>query len=211
MKRILSLVLVLTAILSCAMPCSATEFDAKSTDNEIHLKYLEFYNNQAYYKNLARTQGYTLVISVGEEFEALETERIHESVRSNSDADDMENTEDIASPRGVNIPTRKWNVVDDGKYEIDGLSVQNTLYTQKKFCGATSYEVSIHNRYSKDSHIWFHCYTHGLSQDTNFAIEAGKTVIKYLTTSSTENNFYLEFSAPVNVDGYVMEYEEESA
>ena len=72
-------------------------------------------------------------------------------------------------------------------------------------------KVSIHSRYPRKSEIWFKCYTHGIDKDTNFAVGPGSTVIKYLTTSLEENRFYLEFSAPVNVDGYVMAHEEESA
>lgn len=207
MKRIISLAIVLTVILSCAVPCSARDLDAKSSNNELHLEYMEFYNNQAYYKNLARTQGYTLVISVGEEYEALEAERIRASVQSNND----DKADDIMSTRGVKIPTQKYNVITKGKYEINGTSVKDTLYTEKAFYGTTSYEVSIHSRYPRKSEIWFKCYTHGLDKDTNFAVGPGSTVIKYLTTSLEENRFYLEFSAPVNVDGYVMAHEEESA
>ena len=71
----------------------------------------------------------------------------------------------------------------------------------------TDYEISLHNRYDASSKLSFKVITHGFygSGDSNFYVDAGKTVIEYLRTRDVNDTAYLEFRAPVSVEGYIKE------
>ena len=201
MKRMVYILLACAIILFCGIPCAAASENSDNTKNELHLEYMEFYNNQEYYKDLARTQGYTLRVSVGSEYEDLEIARINESVS------DEPNNYSEAITRGVEIPTNRYNIALWKQYTIKGLSVQSTLYTEKKFYGITDYEVSIYNRYDKDSDLTFLVTPHGFTKSGNnaFYVDPQETVIQYFQTMDKSHETYLEFRAPVSVEGYIKE------
>lgn len=181
-------------------PCEFADTCSAANGKELHLEYMEFYNNQGYYKSLAKKLGYTLVISVGEEFEKLEQQRIFEESQQPVRSID----EEVApSTRGVSIPTKKYKITDTNQYTIDGHAVQSTLYTEKMVYGVTGYEVSIHNRYEKDTGLTLEVTTHGFLNNDYFYVDPGKTVIRYYTTHATTDTAYLEFRAPSAVDGYI--------
>lgn len=71
----------------------------------------------------------------------------------------------------------------------------------------TDYEISLHNRYDASSKLSFKVITHGFygSGDSNFYVDADKTVIEYLRTRDVNDTAYLEFRAPVSVEGYIKE------
>ena len=204
MKRFFNFILGCVLFVSCAIPCAAVSNNPENTEMDLHLEYMEFYNNQEYYKNLAKTQGYTLIISVGEEYAQMETERINAAVQQNDEV--LPATDAPISTYGVEVPTSKHNVSWWGKYKIDGLSVQSTLYTEKKVYGVTDYEFSLYNRYDEDSDLTFKVTTHGFNKsgDDYFYVDPGETVIRYYQTSKTSDTAYLEFRAPVNVEGYIQ-------
>ena len=126
MKRNFALLIVIVLLLLCVNPVSAEEYSSERIPKELHLEYMEFYDNQDYYKNLARNQGYRLVISVGPEFEELEEARIR------ADNSEFDGLVPAQISRGVDVPTRKHNVAKK-EYKISGRAVQSTLYTEKKY------------------------------------------------------------------------------
>ena len=196
--RIICVVLCMVMAMSLPMGVSADSYTNADTTKKLELEYMEFYNNQEYYKALARNEGYTLIISVGEEYEALETARLK------AEAQEIDELIPGNKTRGTTVPTSKYNVAKK-QYTISGHSVQSTLYTQKKVYGAINYEMSIHNKYSATSGLTLKVTTDGFIQsgDMYFFVDPGKTVLKYGSTHHTSDLVYLAFRAPVSVDGYI--------
>lgn len=91
-------------VFACALPAAADNYEAPNTEKELKLEYMEFYENQEYYKTLAKNEGYRLVISVGKEYEDLETARLE------AEAQEIDELVPGTMARGTEVPTKKYNV-----------------------------------------------------------------------------------------------------
>lgn len=202
MKKTFCTLMAFLMFFACALPAAADNYEAPNTEKELKLEYMEFYENQEYYKTLAKNEGYRLVISVGKEYEDLETARLE------AEAQEIDELVPGTMARGTEVPTKKYNVAKK-QYNLAGLAVQSTLYTQKNVYGATYYEMSIHNRYKETSKLMLKVTTNGYTKsgDTDFYVNPGETVIQYGRTHYTSELVYLKFRAPVSVEGYIKNAE----
>lgn len=193
MKRLLAFALVASLLLVPGVV--AVGMEVQSTDNdEIQVAYMEFYNNQEYYYNLAR-EGYTIIILVGEAYADVEKERLE---------DDSEQTNALlpgTMTRGSTVPTASWNVISLGKYDFSGSATQSSLYTNYKLCGSTSYLITVYNEYDSTS---ISGVVHGVQEsDRTFTVAPLTTMVRVYNTSSKYDYIYLGFYPPVRVSGSV--------
>lgn len=185
-------------LLNLAIPCFAfsSEANEDSTDLVLHLEYMEFYNNQEYYKEFARTNDYTLIISVGEEYIDLETSRIY-----GSNSKDRTITDNEIVPYGSSAPTDPWNCYLKNKRPFNTDNANSTVYMEFYVIGGTTYEVSCTNLYDHQSITY---KTHGNSSGTQtISVPKSSTVIKYFAVDTDSTPFYLSFPAPSRTRGYV--------
>lgn len=199
--KILKTLIALSAVLSCLVSSSFATNPIQSSDisskPELHLEYLEFYENQQYYKDLARTNGYRLVINVGDEYADLERARI---------AQEQENASSlipVSGARGASVPTKEWDISKKGTYRFEGYANNSPLYTQYYITGWTSYEVSVYNNWDKYVTQGFaYGTTRGANVGVNFSCDTQTTTIEYFTCKS-DSHFYLMFQQPADVEGYI--------
>lgn len=98
---------------------------------------MEFYNNQQYYKDLAKNKGLTIIIDVGEEYADLESARIANEAAQNNQL------VPVVQPRTGDIPTSEWNILQQGKKDFRGTATNTICYTSFKYWGCTSYEEDV--------------------------------------------------------------------
>lgn len=197
MKRLICLSLIFILISSLATPVFALSTNSsESTDLILNLEYMDFYNNQDYYRTLARENGYTLVISVDDEYIELEKERISSNNSKNRAVVDS----DII-PYGSSAPTTPWNCYEKNKRTFSTDNANTTVYMNYYVIGSTTYEVSCTNLYS---HAAITYKTHGNSSGTQtVSVPKSSTVIKCFSVDTDRTPFYLSFPAPSRTEGYV--------
>ena len=187
-------VLFVLVVLLCIPGLIASAESVATTNPSIDVSFSEFYDNYDYYKELSKQYGYIVYIDCTSE----ECAEIQNLIGSNvSGADDL-----VANKsRSIYVPTTYWNVATQGAREINGASAKETLYTSKKFYGATSYEVVIQNLNA--SSLVFE--SHGAAEDLAVGLAANKTAYLTLDTNSAEKDdaFYLSFHAPCAVYGHI--------
>ena len=198
MKKRLSLLLVCILIFSVVPTVGKASEIEESKD--IYVEYLEYYDNEEYYVNLAKNYGYTIYIHVGEEHAEEEAARFGISEESlNKNGEEIE-------PRGLSIPTSLWDISSQGKDDIDGFSNSTPLYTEFKYYGITHYGVRLYN-YSTTNTLT--CVPSNFYEfgDT-FTLEPRYSVLKFMTAYNTNTKVYLKFFAPCYVKGYIGSYDE---
>ena len=195
MRKLQKITALILALFCLQVPtASATTVDVQETDSmELHVEYMEFYNNQQYYKDLAKNEGYTIIINVGEEYADLENERIA------NEAVQIDELVSEKQTRDGTPPTQPWNVLTQGTKGFSGTATNSICYTKFLYCGCTSYEVSIYNS-SPHNTLYFRFYNTG--DGTTYSLSTGTSVIKYVALNP-ETKFYLGFDAPGQASGYV--------
>lgn len=136
MRKLQKITALILALFCLQVPtASATTVDVQETDSmELHVEYMEFYNNQQYYKDLAKNEGYTIIINVGEEYADLENERI---------ANEAVQIDELVSEKQTRYgtpPTQPWNVLTQGTKGFSGTATNSICYTKFLYCGCTSYD-----------------------------------------------------------------------
>lgn len=195
LKRTIVMCLSLLLCTSCLSPFAlAASSENDASDSVINLEYQEYIASKDYYTSLAKG-GYTLVIHVGEEYEAAELERI--AADSTSAPDILKNNSML---RGLYIPTYKYNVLTGGKKTIDGTCNDSLgyLFTNYIYCGCTAYEVSLYNRGSSTLNVDL-VKSGSTSSFLSYKVPSKSTVIKYVSVSE----WYGRFANPCSVSGYV--------
>lgn len=195
MRKLQKITAFVLALLCLQVPTvSATTVDVQESDSmELYVEYMEFYDNQQYYKELAKNEGYTIVINVGEEYADLENERIaNEAVQIDELVSGMQ-------ARDASVPQEEWNVLTQGTKGFSGTATNTICYTKLKYYGCTAYEVSIYNSSSYNT-LNYRFYNTGDS--TTYSLSTGTSIIKYVPLNP-ETRFYLGFDAPGQATGYV--------
>lgn len=195
MRKLQKITAFILALLCLQVPtASATTVDVQEVDSmELYVEYMEFYNNQQYYKNLAKNEGYTIIINVGEEYADLENERI---------ANEAAQIDELVSgkqARDGTVPTKEWDILNQGAKGFSGTATNTTCYTEYKYYGWTAYEVSIYNS-SSNYTLYYRFYNTGNS--TTYSLSPGTSVIQSVALNP-ETRFYLGFDAPGQTTGYV--------
>lgn len=199
-KRLISIGLAIGCLTTCIGAANVESVDPTADKTELYLDYPEFYANQQYYKDLARTENYRLIIHVGEEYAELEEARIAEESTTVNQLVENPKT------RGANPPTREWNILDNGTYNFEGIADYSPVYTNYYITGWTSYEVSVYNNWDKYTAIGFAYNVRGANGARSFVCLPESTVIEYFPANST-SHFYLSFDEPADVEGYIaMDY-----
>ena len=183
--------LLLLCFVQCAFAASAPP--ETSIKEELHLDYLEFYENQDYYNNLARTEGYRLVVYVGEEYAELEEARI---------ASESESVHTLipVTTRGLSIPSKGWNIANKGPYSFKGIAQHQPLYTDCYITGYTSYKVTAYNGSNAKTSAQAWGVRVGFEP---FSCPARSTVIEYFVPTSSSSHFYLKFFPYVDIKGTI--------
>lgn len=185
-------------VLSLAIPCSATTTSETSNmeGTEIHVdEYMDFYNNQQYYKNLV-AQGYTVIVNVGEEYAEMEEARI--------EAESNEMDELIESKgRGTSVPTARWNINTEGKYSFSGSAAYSTLYLGYLIYGHDGYGTTVYNKSETNT---LTVNAHGCISERSFTVDPLTSRLEKFTMFSASNNFYLSFNAPSYFSGTIGTY-----
>ena len=197
MRKLQKITALILALFCLQFPtASATAVDVQETDSmELHVEYMEFYNNQQYYKDLAKNEGYTIIINVGEEYADLENERI--SIEA-TQSDELVSGKQA---RDASVPQDEWNVLTQGTKGFSGTATNTICYTVYKFYGCTSYEVSIYNS-SPYNTLKYRFYNTG--DDATYSLSTGTSIIKYVPLNSN-TRFYLGFYAPGQATGYIAQ------
>lgn len=198
MKQIISVVLTIIMIVSFTIPCYATSNQNNETaDKVVYVEYLEFYDNEQYYKDLAKNDGYTVFIHVGKEYAEIEMQRLKSVAECSNRL--IGNTQ----ARGSSVPTDTWNIHTQGAYFLEDPStaVTSVLYTNFKIYGCEAYEASIFNEYDHTSITY---YMHGHSSGPNSVTVPPLTrALNYYGTGDSSQYIYASFSPPVCVSGFI--------
>lgn len=105
---------------------------------------------------------------------------------------------DFQPPSTTNV----WNLATKGAYHIEGSGNTNaTLYTSYLFTGVSTLSITISNTSSSETTVnvlkqggWFAV--------SSFTVPAGGQVSRLVNVNSS-NKYYLSFSCPCNVSGYI--------
>ena len=199
MKKVICLFLIMV----CSI-FSLTAF-AADTSNAIVVRgdvariedYMEFYNNQHYYINWARENGYSLSINVPAEYMEIEKARI---LGENSDASINNFLSGIVT-RGLKPPTAIWNIPQKGKYGFTVETASSKVYSNYKFSGKTSYVMNTLNTSNVSSGGTVYGVIGG---SKSFSTTGSSTVINFFYTSNlTSSPIYLCFNAPAYLYGNI--------
>lgn len=108
-----------------------------------------------------------------------------------------------ASIEGTSRPSTVWNVADNGRYDFAGWSYGQTLYTNYKFKGKTSYTIHIENT-SPTSILAFKAKTL-LVTYAQTSLAAGDSTTFTLSGMDSSTAFYLTFdgSGTFYFTGYI--------
>jgi len=88
-------------------------------------------------------------------------------------------------------PSNIWNISSKGKYNFEGVSYHQTLYTNYKFTGKTSYKIYVNN--TGDNKIKVKA-TNGVTTYASTTVGAGKTATLPISGLSKSTKFYISFS-----------------
>lgn len=195
MKRTINIIVCIIALSLVLHTHSAAITSDPITLKELHVEYMDFYNNQEYYEDLVANQNYIIYINIGTEYIDLERSRIQSQTVSNS-----QYYPDIVA-RGTSIPTSSFNVHKLGTKNVNGSNVNSYLYSEVTYTGCVAYTISITNLYD---HRSITCDPVGnTSGPDTFTIPALHTVLANIGTGDASREFYLKFPPPAWVEGYV--------
>lgn len=96
------------------------------------------------------------------------------------------------TPYSTSKPSKVWNVKTDGQYDFSGWSYHETLYTNYKFTGKTSYKIYVKNTGSNT--ITVKAKT-SLKTYASTSVGAGKTATIDLSGMDKDKEFYISFSS----------------
>lgn len=99
-------------------------------------------------------------------------------------------TEEGVSTRSTSKPSDVWDLSEKGSYSISGTSLGQTLYTNYKFKGHSSYTVTIKNNSERDLTVEARNFWKSFSTET---VSAGQTLTYTVSVTSTSTKFYLKF------------------
>lgn len=98
--------------------------------------------------------------------------------------------------RDHNIPTDKWDIVNDGIYTINGSNTLGTpLYTNYKFTGKTTYRITIKNSHTKDTEVQLKTFW-GVTLNKTYTVRAGYTLVCFIEASEgikSSDSWYIRF------------------
>lgn len=102
----------------------------------------------------------------------------------------------------TSLPSSVWNVSSDGQYDFGGWSDHQTLYTNYKFNGKTSYTIYIKNTGSNTITVKAKTLLKTYGSTT---VVAGKTATINLSGMDKDTKFYISFSAgsEYHFSGYI--------
>lgn len=106
---------------------------------------------------------------------------------------------------GVNKPyNSEWDLSKEGKYTFSGWCIDNYLYTNYTFTGASSVRIWVNNNSNQKITVKLLKQQSGVdwSQSTR-NIEAGKSLSWRVDSLSKSSYYYLQFSKGSNVSGYI--------
>ncbi len=108
--------------------------------------------------------------------------------------------------RGASIPylSKELKVGGTRKYNFSGTASVGFLYTQYKFYGSRTYTIGVTNRGS--TAVIARCTTSSMESGIlkDITVESGKTAYKALTVSSASTKWFIGFTYPSSVSGYVQ-------
>ena len=192
MKKILSVLIVLSMLSMCALTCYATEVRNKENVDYIYVDYDEFHGNRAYYNQLL-FEGYAIIVSVGEEHAAEEVARLN---RATSVVHEL-----VPSlQRGTSRPTVGYDVHSNPAYTFTCNANYDNLYTNVAFYGCVAYLINGFNQsYSNSLQI----RVYGTTNDTAFYVPARSTIYKVVGTASSTTQWFPMFHAPSEAYGQI--------
>lgn len=208
LKKFTSLMMAMVMSVSCmAFTASAVEAtdDAEATQQNSVVKvsgdvahiedYMEFYNNQDYYIDWARENGYSLFINVPDEYMEMEKQRILGDDYAGEVLTGM-------VTRGLKAPTAVWDISKKGKYEFSVESSASKIYTNYKFTGQTTYCMTTLNM----SNVSSGGTAYGvIDSRKTFSTFGSGTVINFFHTSTlSPTPFYVCFNAPAYLVGSIQ-------
>ena len=196
MKKIISVflsALMVCSVLSVSAFAAETPREGTSSEPVLRLEYMEFYNNQDYYMDLVREEGYCLYIDVNEEYREMELARITEGT---------EKINELTAPvtRGSSVPNKEWNIVQKGKYSFRVDTASTQVFTNYYFTGASTYVVTMTN--ISNVVPAGGCAYNTVTGTSPFGGSSG-TVIKRFAARSSSAHFYMHFSAPSYIIGSI--------
>lgn len=208
LKKLTSLMMAMVMSVSCmAFTANAVEAtdDAEVTQQNPAVKvtgdvariedYMEFYNNQDYYIDWARENGYSLSINVPDEYMEVEKQRILGDDYAGEVLTGM-------VTRGLSAPTAVWDISQKGKYEFSVNSSASKIYTNYKFKGQTTYCMSTLNMSNVSSGGTAYGVIGG---PKTFSTFGSGTVINFFNTSTlASSSFYVCFNAPAYLVGSIQ-------
>lgn len=103
----------------------------------------------------------------------------------------------IAEFRSIYRPSEVWNINEKGAYNFSGSAQGSTLYTNYKFRGKTSYNISVQNSSNKTLKV----INHGGKGSIN--VKPNESASFTVTTKDNTHTFYLSFSGPSNFNGTI--------
>ncbi|MCQ4743238.1 MULTISPECIES: hypothetical protein [Blautia] len=110
--------------------------------------------------------------------------------------------EDTIETRGTSRPSKVWNIKTEGQYDFSGSSYHQTLYTNYKFKGKTSYKVYVKNTGKSAITVTAKRLTKTYGSTK---ISAGKTGSFEFSNIKSDTEFYIVFEAgnEYSFSGYV--------
>lgn len=100
--------------------------------------------------------------------------------------------------RSTFVPTEIWDISKSGTYNFAGEANGQTLYTNYKFKGKTSYKITINNNHESKT-LTVKC--RGVSGTAK--VKPGSTGTISISGIKDNKTFYVSFSAPSYFDGTV--------
>ncbi len=106
---------------------------------------------------------------------------------------------------GIDKPyNSEWDLSKEGKYEFSGWCIDNYLYTNYTFTGASSVRIQVNNKSNQKITVKLLKQKFGVdwSQSTK-SIEAGKSLSWRVNNLDKSSYYFLQFSKGSNVTGYI--------
>lgn len=106
---------------------------------------------------------------------------------------------------GIDKPyNSEWDLSKEGKYKFSGWCIDNYLYTNYTFTGASSVRIWVDNKADQKITVKLLKQKTGVdwSQSTR-SIEAGESLSWRVDSLDKKSYYYLQFSKGSNVSGYI--------
>ncbi len=113
-----------------------------------------------------------------------------------------DDTSGMISIQSTERPSSVWDISSDGQYDFSGSSHYQTLYTNYKFKGKTSYKIYVKNTGSTAIKVKAKRLTRTYATTT---VAAGKTATLEFSDIKSSTEFYIVFEADNNYSfsGYI--------